>query len=102
MAAPRDAYDRGPVLCEYFFTCERVADGITLHQMAGEVPICEPCARLVNVERHLYLPAQTTTRGRGHDQTPVQHGHSLAHQRPPLTGPDAAPTGAERAGAGSR
>lgn len=58
MAAPRRRWDHEPVLCEYFVTCERVAEGFTHHEVAGEVPICAPCARLANVERHLSLPRQ--------------------------------------------
>jgi hypothetical protein len=95
MAAPRSARDRGPLLCEYFVTCERVADGMTSHPVAGEVPICGPCAALAGVERSVDLPAQSA--GRSHDQY-VQHANLIAHQPPTLAGGEAAPAAAGQPG----
>lgn len=50
MAEGRGQGDRGPVLCEYFVTCQRPAEGTVVHPVAGTVPICPPCSRLALAE----------------------------------------------------
>ena len=56
MAAPRHAQAHGPVLCEYYVTCQRDAGGTVLHEVAGLVPTCAPCALLAGVERRPDVP----------------------------------------------
>ena len=51
MAAPRHARERGPVLCEYFITCRRIAGGWVDHPVAGVVPTCAGCAQIADLER---------------------------------------------------
>ena len=49
MAGPRHPGERGPVLCEYFITCQRHAAGTVRHPIAGVVPVCRPCARIARL-----------------------------------------------------
>jgi hypothetical protein len=72
MAAPRSARDRGPVLCEYFYKCERVAGGTIVHALAGEVPICVECALLAGLDLQPSLLAQANAAGP--EDTPVIRG----------------------------
>ncbi len=51
MAVPRQAHARGPVLCEYFVTCQRVAGGTAVDPVVGIVPVCPECALLPGVDR---------------------------------------------------
>ncbi len=41
---------RHAAVCEYFVRCERPAEGLVVHPVAGVVPTCTRCADLVGAQ----------------------------------------------------
>jgi hypothetical protein len=44
------ALPRPRVPCDYFVACERPAEGVVRHEVAGLVPTCARCAELAGMD----------------------------------------------------